>query len=84
MFDSLLKVISYETDDEGRENLPNNCYDLRILLVNELLANPRQYNFNDKSDKKLLKLMLNPGQQPCSEVLLAACHLLNLEIFVYH
>ena len=28
--------------------------------------------------------MLNPGQQPCCEVILAACRLFNLEVYVYH
>ena len=71
-----------------RENIPegqpDNHIELRSYLVAELISNPGKYNLNTKSDKKLLKLMYNSGQQPCTEVILAACHLYNIEVHVYH
>ena len=84
LFESMFLAVQYETDDEFMAVFPDNFDDLRTVLVNELVENASKYNFNSKSDKKLLKLMFNSGQQPCCEVILAACQVFNLEIHVYH
>ena len=83
MFESLLICLRYVFDED--KCLPDNYQQLREMLVNELVTNKEYYKLNlTKIQKRQLQMMKSPGAQPFSEVLLAACKLFDVQIFVYH
>uniref|UniRef100_A0A6A7FN12 RNA-directed DNA polymerase n=1 Tax=Hirondellea gigas TaxID=1518452 RepID=A0A6A7FN12_9CRUS len=85
MIESLLIIMKDACEDDQNRDIPANIGDLRESLVNELLNSPDRYKLSlNKQQKKQIKLMLDPGQQTCSEVILAACHLYDFEIHVHH
>jgi len=86
MFESLwISLNDLKENDEYNIEIPNNIKDLRSLLVTELLDKRKEYGLNDnKQNRQKMRQMKLMGQQPVPEVLLAACRLFNLEIFVYH
>ena len=58
--------------------------ELRTLLVNELLANPSNYNLKlNRTLRRDFKLMRNPNQLPSLEILLAASRVFDVDIYVY-
>ena len=83
MFESLLTCLWYVFDED--KCLPDNYQQLHEMLVNELVTNKEYYKLNfAKIQKHQLQMMKSPGAQPFSEVLLAACKLFDVKIFVYH
>lgn len=85
MFESLYSCIDDLGEDIENIDLPETHQELRKILVTELMDNLDKYKLKlNKQQRKQMKLMISPGQQPCSEILLAACQLFNLEIYVHH
>ena len=83
IFEALLIAMKYTIEDE--DILPENHAQLREELVQELLLNLKKYNLDtNKQGKNKIKMMLNTGQLPCTEVLLAAANKYDVEIRVYH
>ena len=81
LFESLFLCLENSTDS----GLTNHS-ELRELLVGEVIENAEKY-YNmkmDKDTKKLLHSMKNDGQLPCEAILLAACRVFSIEIWVYH
>ena len=63
---------------------PGSVEELRDRLVGDLLNNAAKYNLKlDRNSRRQLRLMLQPGQLPSLDVLLAASHLYNVKVFVY-
>ena len=80
LFTSLFR--SLNTLNIGK--LPKNVDLLRSQLVSELLDNSTKYNVKlNRDSRKELKLMLHSGKLPTLEVLLVACRLYRVKIFVY-
>lgn len=74
-----------EISDEICGDLPDSVNDLRCTLVDFLSDNPRRFNVKPGKDfSKRMKLMRLPGQLPCEELLLVACHIFNVQIHVHH
>ena len=83
LFEALL--IGMENGWREYQEFPENHLQLREILVKELIRNPEKYKIsNNKSELRRLKQMMYDSQLPCSEVLLAASSLFQLEIRVYH
>ena len=83
MFSALLEGMRYCLDEEVE--IPEDMVEMRSVVVRELLRDPKKYGLlTNKQERNRLKLMLNPGQLPCAEALLATCHLFNVEIRVFH
>ena len=68
----------------------NNCRqpptvdELRAQLVGDLLNGSSKYNLKlDKNSRKILSLMLLPGQMPTLDVLLAVSRIYKIKVFVY-
>ena len=86
MFESLIIALreAKENDDYSGE-LPENAKELRIILVEELMKNMKEYNLPDnKTMRQKLKTMKYTEQQPISEILLATSKLYSIQINVYH
>ena len=82
MFEALIIAMKYVEDESL---VPKSTLDLRKETITEMLNNCAKYKLMDnKTTKNKLKIMLNAGQLPCSEALLAVASLYNLEIRVYH
>jgi len=81
LFISILKTLSHLENTV----LPRDHYELRKKLVSEVLDHPDKYNIKlNRDSRRELRLMLRPGQLPCPEVILAACRIYDLQIFVYY
>ena len=85
MFESLVVAMKEGKENEGyKGDFPDNHSELRVLLVDELIKNGKEYNLNNgKQLRQRLKLMKKIGQHPISEVLLAASKLCGVRILVY-
>lgn len=65
--------------------VPEGDKELREKLVAEVLGNVVKYGIPDtKENKKAIKAMRIKGHLPREELLLAACHLYNIVIYVHH
>ena len=83
MFAALLEGMKFTLDDE--DSLPGNHLQLRAQVIGELLKDPKKYGLlSNQHERKRLKIMLNPGQLPCTEAFLAVCNLFKIEIRVFH
>jgi len=86
MFEALLACLNYMFEDatDDRIDVPTCHIKLREMLVDELINNSKFYSLNlAKLQKRQLQTMKQPGNQPFSEILLAACNLFNIQIHVY-
>ena len=64
--------------------LPATVDGLRAQLVGDLVNQSDKYNLKlDRESRKSLKLMQYPGQLPSLDILLAACRLYQIKIYVY-
>ena len=86
MFESLLITMKEAKENDGYVGaIPDSHEEMRVKLVEELSKHGKEYNLNNgKQLRQKLKLMRRVGQQPISEILLAASKLFNLRILVYH
>ena len=86
LFDSLLITMKDAKENgEYEGEIPGSNEELRSKLVEELARSPVEYGLSKgKQMRQRLKMMLKVGQQPVSEVLLAAGKLYGLSIMVYH
>ena len=67
------------------DRYPQDHFQLRKVLVDELVNNLDKYNLRlNNHERKQIRMLYNPGQLPCPEILLAAAHLFNLDIHVHH
>ena len=82
MFQALLIAMGYVMDDD---DIPESHLHMRKEVITELMGNIKKYKLiNNKQERNKLKLMLNEGQLPCNEALLAASNLYNIEVRVFH
>ena len=86
MFESLHIAMKEAKESDGYSGVfPSNHEELRQELADELIKNGKQYGLGKgKQLRQKLKLMRKCGQQPISEVLLAASKLYGIRILVYH
>ena len=82
-----LYVAMKEGHDAGeyKRELPGDYRELREILVDELSRNGKEYGIgNGKQIQRRLKVMKKPGQQPISEVMLAASKIYAVKLLVYY
>lgn len=66
-------------------DLPTSHHELRQKAITELIDNPHKYDITkNKQEMNKLKIMLNSGQLPCTQTLLAISFLCNIEIQVFY
>ena len=66
------------------DGLPDTVDGLREMLVEDLLQNSTKYNFKlNRDSRRLLRLMKFPGKLPTLDVLLVACRLFKVKVYVY-
>ena len=86
MFESIL--ISLREANESEEyngDVPETVQELRELLVDEIMKNMKDYNLTDnKVMRQKLKVIKYAGQQPITEILLAASKVFQIQINVFH
>ena len=84
LFQSLI-IVMKEGIDDYPETYPHDHLQLRKILVDELIINLDKYKLKlNNKEIKQMKVLYNPGQLPCPEILLAASHIFNLDIHVHH
>ena len=84
MIESLL-ICMEEIQEELVSSIPVDKSSLRKELVECILENSKLFNIKlNKENKKQFSIMKEDGQLPCNEMLLAACKLYNLEIWVHY
>ena len=77
--------LRYLKEELNYIRVPKSHEDLRKQLVEELLENHGEYSLQLNRDKRrILKCMKQVGQLPWEEVMLAACKIYGIEIFVHH
>jgi hypothetical protein len=80
LFESLLCTLN-----KKRIRCAEDKFQLRIDMVTHLIANHNTYKVEiSKGYKKQLEAMKRPGQLPCEALLLVACDLYGIEIWVHH
>ena len=84
MMEALLIVIEEIRDELEREG-PTDKSELRKEMVDYLVENSKLFKIKlNKENKKQFKVMREDGQLPCQEILLAACKVFNVEIWVHY
>ena len=85
LFESLWICLKAVRECNDSEDYPEDCKEMRQILVKKLLDNCKRYNLSlNKHQRKQYKLMYNDGKLPCAEIILMACNVFNLEIYVHH
>ena len=85
MFQSLLVVLKDLSELHTELVIPDNHVDLRRDLVECLIENHTKFKLKlTKEKSKFLKAMKHPNTLPSEEVLLAACFLYKVEVWVHH
>ena len=85
--DSLFKslLIGLEDVDEVLVKVPSSHLELREMLVNYVIENSNKFGI--KKTKEIVKKMKNMskgGQLPREEIILAACIIFDIEIWIHH
>jgi transposase InsO family protein len=84
-FQSLLICLNDVVEDSPNLDIPENHLELREELVTFVIENAKLFKMKlDRELMKKMKAMKNNGQLPCEELLLAACRLYSVEIWVHH
>ena len=82
---SLFEALFLCLEDNDIDHGVNDCSELRVVLVEEVIVNSSKYGIKmDKDRKKQLTIMKQDGQLPCEAVLLVACKVFNIEVWVHH
>ena len=80
LFVSLLRVLR----SNKIKNIPESENHLREKLVDDLILNASKYGVQlDRESRKALRLMRHAGQLPSLDLLLVACRLFDVRVFVY-
>ena len=80
LFISLWKVMT-TLDLKG---IPETFDELREQLVDDLLEHPTKYNIKlNRDSRKSLKLMKLPGKLPSLDIIMVACRLYGIKVYVY-